>query len=297
MTTSMDARMNKRTTATKPRSAFQAQRIKMLIVLFSAALFSPLSAPAADVNTAPEGPVYSISAGVISTPTFVGDDESQTIILPNVSVKYGDFFSASLYGVEYVARRKGDWRFGTAVSYDFGRAESAENNPLYVAASPSTDLQGMGDIDGTFEIGGFVQYKVKSYSAKLKVLQGLNGGHDGLKGEASASYSGQVNVLPLPLFYSVGPTISFGNDTYNNTFFGVSADQSVASGLNQYDADAGINSVGFKATAILPLSRNTSIISFIEYSQLTGDAKDSSLVTERGSKDQTKVGLLFNYSL
>tara|TARA_B110000977_G_C10949283_1_gene444030 strand:+ start:500 stop:826 length:327 start_codon:yes stop_codon:yes gene_type:complete len=105
-----------------------------------------------------------------------------------------------------------------------------------------------------------------------------------------------VEAFGMTSIISVGPTVSFSDDSYANTFFDVSAAQSTASGISQYDADGGIMSYGLHASAFVPLNQNVSMVGFAEFDQLTGDIGDSSIVQERGSEDQVTAGLLINYT-
>ena len=138
--------------------------------------------------------------------------------------------------------------------------------------------------------------EAQQFSARLELRQGVDGGHDGLYGEPELKYNGSFEIGQAPIFFSVGPVITFGDDAYNSTFFDVSAAQSAASGLSQFDAGGGINSYGLHASAVLPLSESTSLVGFVNYDQLAGDIADSSIVQERGSENQTTVGLLLSYS-
>ncbi|MFK7859573.1 MAG: MipA/OmpV family protein [Granulosicoccus sp.] len=237
----------------------------------------------------------SVSAGVVSGPAYLGADEYQTSILPNITVKYNDRWSASLRGIKYIGISEGGWSAGPVLSYDFGREERIDDNPFAIATDDSTDLIGLGDVDGTLQLGGFVEYEARSFVAKLELHRGLDGGHDGLLGEASISYRGQLVAAGRSAFYSIGPAFAFGDDAYNSAFFDTSESQSVASGLSQFDADGGVSSFGLHGSVIMPLSKTISIVGFGQYDQLIGDVADSSIVTERGSRDQVTTGIFVNY--
>lgn len=241
------------------------------------------------------GFTFTVSAGTIYSPSYVGSDEYQTIIFPNVSVSYGNRFKASLRGVEYVVVSQGVWKAGTLLTYNRGREENPDDNPLSIAGTPTTDLMGLGDIDATVELGGFVEFSTRSFNTKFKLIRGIDRGHEGVLGEASVSYRGKSSVADKPLFYSIGPAISFGDDAYNSKYFGVTDNQSTNSGLAAFNAGAGVNSIGLHASAMLPLSKSTSFLALAKYDELTGDVGKSSLVNERGAKEQLTAGLLINY--
>lgn len=268
--------------------------ISALTLIASVAV--PAGALAQTAGGEQHGPQFTIGAGLVSAPTYHGDDDFQTSLLPNVSVRYGDWLTASLRGIEYVALAKDRWRLGTVVSYDFGREERPDDSPFAIAGDPTNDLVGLGDVDGTLGMGGFVEYQANSFVASFKLEKGVDGGHDGITGEASAGYRGRVKGFGRPGFYSVGPVLSFADSAYNSTYFDISAEQSAASGISPFDAGGGVNSIGLQASLVMPLEKQLSLVAFFEYEQLTGDVERSSLVAERGSKDQLMTGVFLNYS-
>lgn len=239
---------------------------------------------------------FSLSAGVISTPNFLGDDEQQIIGFPNLTVSYGDRFTASIDGVRYTVFSQNGLSLGVVGAYHFGRGENPDDEPLVIDGGETSDLVGLGDIDGTIELGGYIEYEYQRFSTRMEVRQGVDGGHDGIYGEVEAKYNGSIDDFGTPVFISVGPSVAFGDEAYNSTFFDVNAAQSAASGISQYDADGGLISIGLHAAAAMPLTDSTTLVGFANYDQLAGDVGDSTIVDERGSKDQVTAGLLVNYT-
>lgn len=245
-------------------------------------------------NEADKGWEVTVMAGTVLTPTYLGDDEYQVVAFPNVRVTYSDRFFASLgEGIGYNVINGNGWRIGPLVKYNFGRDEDG-SNPLSLSGDDTKDLIGLGDVDPTAEIGGFVEYEHGPFKGKVELRFGA-GGHEGFIGEAEVKYSGMHYIGQLPIIYSLGPKIVFGDDKYNSAFFDVNAQQSAASGLSQFDAGAGLISFGIHGSLAVPLSDKMAIVGFAGYDQLTGDVGDSSLVRERGSKDQGSVGILMSY--
>lgn len=257
------------------------------------ALIAPTSVLAQDGGDG--GLQFTVSAGVISAPSYLGDDDQSVSVFPNITLSYGDRLTASLDGIHYAAISRGGWRAGPVLAYDFGRDENPDDSPFVVSGGDTNDLVGLGDIDGTIEIGGFVEYEAEWFGARLELRQGVDGGHDGLYGEAGVTYNGAFNAFSRTAFFSIGPAIAFADDAYNSTFFDVSAAQSAASGISQYDAAGGIISYGLRATAVLPMTERTTLVGFVNYDQLAGDVADSSIVQERGSEDQITAGIFVSY--
>lgn len=236
---------------------------------------------------------FSVSAGAVVAPHYLGDDEYQVSAFPNVTVRYKDLLFASIDGVGINAINTNGFRAGPIAKYNFGRDDDG-SNPLGLV-DDTNDLVGLGDVDGTVELGGFIEYTIKQFTAKLEVRQGI-GGHEGLIGKAELKYGDTFTALGMPIFYSLGPEVAFADANYNSAFFDVNAAQSAASGLPTFNAGAGLNSVGLHGTIVMPVTEKISVIGFAGYDRLMGDVADSSLVRLRGSKDQGIAGILLNYT-
>jgi MipA family protein len=215
--------------------------------------------------------------------------------LPNIRLAYEDKFFASVSeGIGYNIVNNDKWSIGPLARYDFGRDEDGAS-PFNVGGSDTNDLLGLGDVDGAVELGGFIEYKIRPFSAKIKVLKGT-GGHEGTVSDLSIKYSGRSNLFNTAIMYNLGPNIKIADSNYHQSYFGVNSKQSRASGLARYDADAGILSYGLGGMAIIPMNKNISTVVFANYSKLGSESANSSLVQERGSDNQRTFGLFVNYS-
>ncbi|MEM9438925.1 MAG: MipA/OmpV family protein [Pseudomonadota bacterium] len=252
----------------------------------------PLQVKAQEGEVA-QGWGVSVSAGTILAPTYLGDDAYQLSAFPNIRVTYADRFFASLEGIGYNVINDEGWRIGPIVKYNFGRDEDGDN-PLAIAGDDTDDLDGLGDVDGTIEGGAFVEYEFEPFTAKVELRQGVNG-HEGFIGNAEIEYGGSFSFADQMVIYSIGPQFTVVDNNYNDTFFGVDAGQSAASGLDEFDAEGGLLSYGVGGTLIVPVTDQVSTILFAEYDRLSGDAVDSSLVEDRGSENQGTVGLFISY--
>ena len=249
----------------------------------------------AQEKPAEEGWRFTISAGSVYAPSYLGDDAYQLRALPGVSVKYGDRFFASLQeGVGYNIVNSHGWRVGPVAKYHFGRDEDGAS-VFAVVGDDTDDLIGLGDVDGSIELGGFVEYKYAGFTGAIELRQGI-GGHEGLIGEAELKYVGKLALQGPPLIYSFGPKLIFAGDSYASAFFGVNAAQSAASGLAEFDAGGGLLSYGFHGSLVLPIDRHVSVVGFAGVDILSGDAADSSLVQERGAETQGVGGFFLNYT-
>lgn len=240
---------------------------------------------------------FTITGGVISTPSFLGSNETSVYTIPNVTVAIGDRLNISLLdGVSYDVYKDDNLTAGAALTYDFGREDTPSDHELLLSNVAKSEIAGLGDIEEAAEIGGYLEYTYGNLQANLAIRKGVDGGHDGIVGDVDVTYNAPVEIFGNQSVISFGPMASFSDDNYASTFFDVSAAQSVASGISEYDANGGIMSYGLHASAYVPLNQNVSIVGFAEFDKLTGDVRDSSIVQERGSEEQTTAGLMINYT-
>lgn len=233
--------------------------------------------------------------GVAVSPLYLGDDEVQLSLIPDLRVEYRDrFFASLLGGIGYNIIATEHWQAGPVIKYDFGRDEQ-DGTPLSISGDDPTDLLGLGDIDGSAEAGGFLAYQTQHWRTKLEVRQGLDGGHEGLIGSLEAKWTGQSMLLNKPLIYSIGPEVVYGDASYQQAYFGITSIQSIGSGLDEYTADAGIVSYGLHANLIIAINDKWMIGCFASVDKLGSQASDSPLVIERGSDNQAQGGLFFSY--
>jgi outer membrane protein len=245
---------------------------------------------------ASEGWGLTVGAGGLLTPTYEGDDSYRLSILPNIQVTYGDDFFASVQeGVGYRIINDETLRVGPIGRLKFSRGEDGDQ-PFAVTGEDTTDLVGLGEVDTTFEVGGFVEYEIGGITLGAEARKAVSG-HDGAVLDLDASWSGRSMVFGPPLIWSFGPRARIVDDTYTAAYFGVTSAQSLASGLPFYSAAGGLYSYGIGGTAILPLDRDNrwSAVLFASYERLTGDAASSPLVQLRGSEDQATLGLFVSY--
>lgn len=167
-----------------------------------------------------------------------------------------------------------------------------------MAGDRTEALRGLGTIKATADIGGFVAYEHRHFNAKIDVRQATNSDL-GLNVTLSMRYSAMIPLSAdpreMPVIISAGPRVTFVDDNYNRSYFGITPQQSSRTGLDIYRPDGGLLSAGVGASAIIPLGKNLSMMVVTGYDRLGGDAAKSPLVEERGSRDQFSGGLGLTY--
>lgn len=268
---------------------------RLLVASLITSTVLPISAFAADAPDAPKTSWnYTVGGGAIYAPAFVGSKDYQLIAYPDLKVEYKDKFFASVgEGIGYNVINSNGWRIGPIAKYAFQRQENGKN-PFRIAGKASTALRGLGDVDATLELGGFVEYSYEPFTYKVELRQGVDG-HEGMIGETSLNYTGSIDRFGPPIFYAFGPRATFADSNYNNAYFGISQTQSTNSGLSRYSADAGLVSYGVGGFVSLPVSDSVSVSAFGGYDRLGSEVADSPLIKQRGSENQFVSGLSVSY--
>jgi MipA family protein len=178
---------------------------------------------------------------------------------------------------------------------DFGdlRAGPAAKFVSSRKANRYSELNGLGDVGTTVELGGFVEYyPVDWLHTRGELRQGI-GGHHGVVADWSADF-----IVPViqRLTISAGPRFTWESTKATAPYFGIDAAQALASGLPAFDAKGGAHSVGAGAQVSYRINPQWEVHAYVEYERLLGDAAKSPLVTLRGSPNQTTVGIGASYA-
>jgi outer membrane scaffolding protein for murein synthesis (MipA/OmpV family) len=203
---------------------------------------------------------------------------------PDLLIYYRDAaFISTGEGVGYNVLRGDHYQFGLGMTYDLGRDQKDD----------LTNLRGMGDISPApvAKLYGSVVLSRK-FPLILRVdARQFVGGAEGAVGDAAV-------YVPLPgsskrFVMFAGPSITVADHHYLQSLFGVSAQQSLASGHPEYlitrngTAAAG---VGFSATKFLGKRWLINLEAAI--SQVRGDPAESPIVERR---TQRMIALSFDY--
>ncbi|MEO1015338.1 MAG: MipA/OmpV family protein [Pseudomonadota bacterium] len=246
----------------------------------------------------PKGWQVLVGGGALYAPTYLGDDEYQLRALPNIQITYSDVFFASVQtGVGANLWRQDGFRAGPIARVAFARQEDGIQ-PFVIAGPDTTDLEGLGDVDTTFELGGFVAYETPRWQALFEARQGVNG-HEGFVLDAALNYRGRGKSFIGGYSYTIGPRVRIVDDNYNDAYFSVTEAQSVASGLPTFNAGGGVQTYGVGANLVRPIGAKRKFIAVFtaSYDRVAGDAADAPLVSLRGDRNQASVGFFLSYRL
>jgi outer membrane scaffolding protein for murein synthesis (MipA/OmpV family) len=195
---------------------------------------------------------------------------------PVINIHYKDVaFLSTGEGLGYNFLRGDHYQFGVAMAYDLGRKERDD----------LTNLHGMGDIGAApvAKVFGSVVLS-KKFPLILRVdARQFIGGAEGAVGDAGV-------YMPLPgssktFVMFAGPSITLATHHYLQTMYGVSPEQSLASGHPAYEiphAGTSAVGVGFSATKFVTSHWLLNIDAAV--SQIRGTPAQSPLIESRTQK-------------
>lgn len=229
---------------------------------------------------------FSLGAGVVNMPKFPGASGTKWEVVPAVSVNYDRFFlganpdAGSLVSLGAYLYRDSNWRVGAAITYDFIQPRSE---------SDDSRLNGLGDVKRTAHAELFGVYTYQFITARASVLTDIAGNDRGTV--ATFDLMGRYQPIPA-LTLSAGPGLTWASSQYNETYFGVTSEQSARSGLPTFSAGSGLNELRFSINGAYRIATRWNVGASVSFAWLRGDATDSP-ITEKTS--QITYGLFCNY--
>lgn len=250
--------------------------------LVVAALSLPLGANAASEDSQWR---FSAGAGVLTIPEYPGSDEQRAWIFPAISATRGRLFLGtdadipSPGGVGVDLYRQRGWRLGVAAYADPTRRRESDDERL----------TGLGDVDRAVRAGIFGSYTTEHFVLRASTGTDVSGNDQGtlLRVDALGRWRPSERLI-----LSAGPGVTWADSEHTRTFFGVDAGQAQRSGLPEYQASSGINSVRLSIGANYRLAERWSLGAFLTASRLQGDAADSPITQD---KSQTFAGAVATY--
>ncbi len=237
----------------------------------AAALVALLPAAA----SAQDGVEFTLGLGAALAPAYFGSDDYELGPTGSLSLEYFRLGGFSLGSPE-----PGEAREGISVGGSFRVIGSRD-------AADHPELTGLNDIDAAVELGLGLTYTGPGYRAFANLRYGVIG-HESAVGEIGAD---AVVRASDRLTLNAGPRAFFGSDRYAATYFGVTAAESVASGLPAFAAEGGLLSAGVEIGAHYRIDDNWGLKGSISYGRWIGDAADSP-ITGLGSRSHAGASLI-----
>src|ERR1019366_1760656 len=226
------------------------------------------SAPSTE--TAPPAGVWQVSlgGGASYAPRYEGAAGNRLRFMPLLEASYnnGKLFISPLRGIGYNFSDAKDVQYGVRLMPGHSRRQSDDPH-----------LNGMGDIGFIPEAGLFYNQRFAPWYISSGITTGSHGTHAELGGGIGFPLSAADRLR-------LGINLNWGNTSYNQTYFGVTALQGAASGnvLTAYNASAGIKDYALTANWVHNYDKEWFSNAGLSYKWLTGSAQQSPL-TQRSS--------------
>ena len=209
-------------------------------------------------------------AAAATGPSYIGASKTKTLAIPTFDVRYRDwFFINPIRGIGVELELLQGLKGSASVGASFDAREAKDD----------ARLNGLGDIGMVPAINLGLDYAAGKAFVKGKLISRLgNSNERGTLFEVDAGYNvvaSRSGVLGL------GLQAKAMDNTYASNFFGVSAQQSAASGLAAFNANGGLQSIGLFAQAIVPLSDRWTFFGRAAINQLRSDAAASPITEDR----------------
>lgn len=227
-----------------------------------------------------------VGLGVGSYPEYWGADEQAVGVAPIARLSLGGNRFARLLVNDLRVNLLDDsnWQLGPVAVWRFGREDVDDQV-----------VRKVHEIDKSLSLGAFGAYIWRD-PTEVRRQAGLGAW---ALGDATGAYDGWTAGLnafamqPVARMLSLagGVAFTYASENYMDEYFGITASDSLASGLPVYTPRAGVRDARAWIVALVHLSPQWHIGTGVMYSRLVGNAADSPLVADRGSESQWIYGV------
>lgn len=208
-----------------------------------------------------------LGAGALVRPTFEGSDRYFVSPVPFVSVNYNDMVSLDTSGLNAYWRKDG-LQIGGGLTYSLGRFQGGNS----VFTQGDERLNGLGNIPAALGLRAFANYKLGPVVLGATLTKYLAEGNNGLLIDG---------LVEMPIRLGDRTTLTgrlsatWADQSYMQTWFGVTPGQSITSGYAIYQAESGIKNVGLGINLRHRLGTNWILSADAGLVRLTGAAEYS----------------------
>ncbi|MGH1540662.1 MAG: MipA/OmpV family protein [Arenicella sp.] len=265
--------------------------MKKIVFLILAIIIFKVTPAVANPNMPKDTLIGFVSVGVLTVPEFEGSEDTETGPLFATRLQYNHYYIQTRgMGAHLNISPFQNVEFGPSVQYRSARDSSIENNVI----------SRLRKVDSAVDAGAFVRFPFRNVLRKadvmaleVDILTDTSDTHEGTLITFGPSY----RYFSSNRRWSIGTSmaLTYASTDFNNTYFSIDADNSVRSGLPQFNADSGINSINLSLTANYQFNKRWGLIGLIGYKKLLGEVADSPIVDIEGTFSQLTGGIGLSY--
>lgn len=224
-----------------------------------------------------------VGIGPQAYPSYPGSDEFDIGPFVNVDRARGDElfeFEAPDESFGFSVVEVGKFSFGPAINFEGART----------AEDVGADVP---KVKFSLEPGAFVAFDLSdNFRLRGEIRKGVTG-HKGWVALGGGDFvlRDRDNWL-----FSVGPRVTWSGNRYQDAWFGVTPETSLATGIPVFEPDAGVQAYGGAASFFRQVTPHWGVTGYAKYDRLVGDAADSPLTRLYGSRDQLSGGVALSYT-
>ncbi|WP_322001739.1 MipA/OmpV family protein [Marinobacter alexandrii] len=236
-----------------------------------------------DFTRGDDGWAFGLGLSIEYESAYEGSDEFGAEVDPAGAVQWRKGTNIFFWAGEALGwrgLRSDTWLFEAAVGFDEGREESDSDDGR---------LDGLGDGDEGAELVLQARRALDAawrYWLDGRVVTGENGSL-GLFG-VGRRFGDQIDGTG----HEIAIAVVFHDSEYANKDFGINAEQSAASGLNETDLSGGFRSVGFNYNYRHSFNENWQIFGEAVYERYSSDIADSP-ITRNDYEAEVGVGFIY----
>jgi outer membrane protein len=233
-----------------------------------------------------------VGAGVGFAPDYRGSDDRTGVIAPFARYTFARsnrYIQLNATELTLNVIDSASIRFGPVLNYHPGRDSDIDDELV----------KRMAEIDGTVEAGVFGEVAWiergnprNRFIVGVTLLKDIGGESDGFRARLNARYWRQ---LAPAVDLHVGGGLTYADSSYTSHYFSVTPQNVGTSGLPFFSAGSGVNEYFITLGALTYFSRNWLGVAGLRAAKISGDAKDSPVVSQRGDSTQLIGGVGIGY--
>jgi outer membrane scaffolding protein for murein synthesis (MipA/OmpV family) len=221
--------------------------------------------------------------GLGMAPEYEGSEDYVAVPIPYVNVAWSNHMAINWLGSKAKVNLIPSpvWKGGLIGEY-IAERDDVDNDAV----------DAMEKVDSSLMLGGFLGFEYSNWSGSVEAMQDVADGNDGAIIRLNGGYR-----IPIDQAWtlSLGVFTTWADDDYMQAYFEIDAADSVRSGLQTFDADAGFKDVGLNLTATYKPWEHWGLMGLASYKRLLNDAEDSPVVDDEGDANQFSGGVLVFY--